>query len=68
MPADLFTLGTSNSHPHPANRRSGATATLRRWFWRRMESLSFVLFRAPTLLAWDWRAASRILISEPNPP
>jgi hypothetical protein len=43
-------------------------STLRRWFWRRMESLAFALYRVATLFAWDWRAASRILIPEPNPP
>ena len=48
--------------------RIAAPSTLRRWFWRRMESLVFLIYRAPTLLVWDWRAASRILISEPNPP
>lgn len=42
-------------------------STLRRWCWRRIESLVFLLNRAPTILAWDWRAASRILIPEPNP-
>ena len=48
--------------------RIAAPATLRRWFWRRIESLVFLLYRAPTILAWDWRAAFRILISEPNSP
>lgn len=43
-------------------------STLRRWCWRRIESLMFLIYRAPTILAWDWRAASRILIPEPNPP
>jgi hypothetical protein len=42
-------------------------STLRRWCRRRIESLFFLLYRAPTILAWDWRAASRILIPEPNP-
>ena len=41
-------------------------STLRRWFWRRMESLRFLL--SPTLLAWDWRAAARMLIVERVPP
>jgi hypothetical protein len=42
-------------------------STIRRWFWRRVESLRFLRW-APTLLAWDWRAASRILIAEPISP
>jgi hypothetical protein len=39
-------------------------STLRRWCWRRIESLAFVVYRVTTLFAWDWRAASRILIPE----
>jgi Domain of unknown function (DUF6431) len=42
-------------------------STIRRWFWRRIESLRFLAW-ATTLLAWDWRAASRILIAEPISP
>jgi hypothetical protein len=42
-------------------------STVRRWFWRRIESLRFWL-AASTLLAWDWRAAGRILIAEPLSP
>lgn len=42
-------------------------STIRRWFWRRWESLRFLVW-APTLLAWDWRAASRILIAESISP
>jgi Domain of unknown function (DUF6431) len=42
-------------------------STIRRWFWRRIQSLRF-LASAPTLFAWDWRAASRILIAEPISP
>ena len=41
-------------------------STIRRWFWRRIESLRF--FCRPTLLAWDWRAAAAILIVERTPP
>jgi hypothetical protein len=41
-------------------------STIRRWFWRRIESLRF--FFSPTILAWDWRAAARILIVERIPP
>ena len=45
-------------------------STLRRWAWRRIQSLGFCAalswrwFCAPTLLAWDWRAVVRILIPE----
>ena len=51
--------------------RVADASTLRRWFWRRIESgwnclRSAVLF-LPTILAWDWRAAGRILIPEANP-
>jgi hypothetical protein len=42
-------------------------STIRRWFWRRIESLRFLVW-APTLLAWDWRAAGRILFAEPISP
>jgi hypothetical protein len=41
-------------------------STIRRWFRRRIESLWF--FFSPTILAWDWRAAARILIVERIPP
>lgn len=44
-------------------------STVRRWFQRRWESvvasLRYLLL-APTLFAWDWKAASRILIAETN--
>ena len=55
-------------------------STLRRWAWRRMISLwseakaclsglSVGKFlRAPTILTWDWPAASRILLLETNSP
>lgn len=42
-------------------------ATVRRWFWRRMQGLLFWA-GPPTLFAWDWRAASRMLISEAFSP
>ncbi len=42
-------------------------STLRRWCRRRIESLAFALYRVTTIIAWDWRAAARILIPEPNP-
>jgi hypothetical protein len=38
-------------------------STIRRWFWRRVASLQF-LACAPTLRAWDWTAACRILLAE----
>jgi Domain of unknown function (DUF6431) len=41
-------------------------ATIRRWFWRRMASLRF--FFSPTILAWDFRAAARILAVEHASP
>lgn len=46
-------------------------STIRRWLRRRIESLQRRLpntAEAPTLLAWDWRAASRILIAESVSP
>jgi hypothetical protein len=46
-------------------------STIRRWLRRRVESLQRLLPNlsvAPTLVAWDWRAASRILIAEPTSP
>jgi hypothetical protein len=46
-------------------------STLRRWFARRLASWWTCLGRAPllapTMFAWDWLAASRILIPEPEP-
>jgi hypothetical protein len=46
-------------------------STIRRWLRRRIESLQRLLpsaAEAPTLVAWDWRAAGRILIAEPASP
>src|SRR5258708_5211842 len=52
-------------------------STIRRWAWRRIHSLyvcaasrcaAFFLFCAPTLLAWDFFAAARMLIVEASPP
>ena len=50
-------------------------STIRRWAWRRIESLLVcaaagwtALFCAPTILAWDFRAAARILIVEHASP
>jgi hypothetical protein len=49
-------------------------STLRRWSWLRIRSLVFLFCRwpftlncIPTIVAWDWRAAARILMPEPNP-
>lgn len=44
-------------------------ATVRRWFRRRWESLLGTIrwdWAPSTLFAWDWKAASRILIPEVN--
>ncbi len=50
--------------------RSADPSTVRRWFERRRESLSLSHLKqwvqAPTLFAWDWKAARRILIPETN--
>jgi Domain of unknown function (DUF6431) len=49
-------------------------STIRRWVWRRVESLLLRLAAGatallpPTILAWDFRAAAGILIPEPSPP
>ena len=39
-------------------------STLRRWCWRRIQSLVFALNRVTTMLAWDFVAARRILFPE----
>ncbi len=48
--------------------RSADPSTVRRWFLRRLESLWLSLIamwaQPPTLFAWDWKAARRILIPE----
>jgi hypothetical protein len=49
-------------------------STVRRWFQRRLESLWLSLIGfgrwapPPTLFAWDWKAARRILIPETSSP
>ena len=55
-------------------------STLRRWAWRRVVSLwcevkacfwsrsAWKILRAPTILAWDWLAVSRILLLEAISP
>lgn len=62
-----------NCVPHCADPdRSPDPSTVRRWFQLRTESLWLCirlwLSRPPTLLAWDWKAASRILIPQTNSP
>lgn len=49
---------------HDADRIACAS-TIARWCRRRLESLHFWL--SPTLFAWDWRAAARMLIVEAAP-
>ena len=53
-------------HCHDPDRIADPS-TIRRWFWRFMESQPFLPW-APTLFAGDWRAASRILVAESNSP
>ena len=67
---DRLGQGYSAEQAAPDCRDSNRIAdpsTIRRWFWRRIESLRFLAW-TPTLLAWDWRAASRILIAEASSP
>jgi hypothetical protein len=57
--------------PDSADRdRSADPSTVRRWLLRRTQSLWMSLLGnwlpPPTLFAWDWKAASRILIPETN--
>lgn len=47
--------------------RLADASTIRRWFWRRIQSLSWFA-SPPTLFAWDWRAAGRSLMAEPVSP
>jgi hypothetical protein len=47
--------------------RIADASTIRRWLWRRIQSLRFLNW-TPTLFAWDWRATRRILIAEPISP
>ncbi len=48
--------------------RCADPSTVRRWFQRRLESLWLSILAKwtplPTLFAWDWKAASRMLIPE----
>ena len=41
-------------------------STIRSWCWRRIESLPFIC--SPTLLAWDFLAAARMLVAEGSSP
>jgi hypothetical protein len=77
-------IGWEQAAPHckdPA--RLPDPSTLRRWAWRRLISLCcgakawmwaptvwrFVQFwQAPTILAWDWAAAGRMLLLEASSP
>ncbi len=51
--------------------RVADAATFRRWFQRRLTSwwncLSNAFLLVPTILAWDWTAAVRILVPEVKP-
>jgi hypothetical protein len=56
--------------------RSPDASTLRRWFQRRIDSWHRWLrilrrlglwLQPPTILAWDWQAAARILVPESSP-
>ena len=42
--------------------RFADTSAIRRWFWRRIAGLRF--FLSPTLYAWDFWTAARILVAE----
>ena len=53
-------------HCHDPDRLADPS-TVRCWVWRRIQSLRFLAW-APTMFAWDWRAASRILLAEPFSP
>ena len=51
--------------------RSADSSTVRRWLQRRLQSLSRIplgqwTHASPTLFAWDWKAAGRMLIPEAN--
>jgi hypothetical protein len=46
--------------------RVAAPSTVSRWFWRRIASLRFSF--SPTILAWDFCAAARILAVEHASP
>jgi len=45
--------------------RIASSSTIARWCRRRIEGLRF--WFSPTLFAWDWRAAARMLILEAAP-
>jgi hypothetical protein len=62
--------GSSTEYAAPHCRdpnRLPDTSTIRRWFWRRLESFRWFAW-APTLVAWDWRAGRRILAAEAFSP
>jgi hypothetical protein len=61
-------LSLEQASPHCRDPdRIADPSTIRRWVWRRIQSLRF-WSAAPTLFAWDWRAASRTLIAESLSP
>lgn len=74
-------VGWEQAAPHCQDpTRLPDPSTLRRWAWRRLISLWYGakawmrglmagnFLRAPTILAWDWAAASRILLVKANFP
>jgi hypothetical protein len=77
LPARQQAVELASEEPRPAEEcipdsadpdRSADPSTVRRWLQRRAESL-FLCFvglwtQPPTLLAWDWMAARRMLIPE----
>ena len=68
LPARQQALDRLDQAPHCHDPdRLADPSTVRRWIWRRIQSLRFLPW-ASTLLAWDWRAAGRILFAEPLSP
>jgi hypothetical protein len=64
--AEGLTVEEAAPHCRDPDRIPDAS-TIRRWLWRRLQSLRF-WWAAPTLLAWDRRAATRILLVETRSP
>ena len=76
-------IGWEQAAPHCKDpERLPDPSTLRRWAWRRLVSLwcgvkawmcgltgkLWPFWETPTILAWDWSAAGRILLLEANSP